>query len=203
MNKLNIVFVIALVLLQAGCSLGKPTRPAEFYVLSADPGTAVSGRTTPSNPLSLGLGPVALPEIYERPQIVTRSEANQIELAEFDRWGGDLNKDLTRVLAQNLMGRLNTDSVVSYPWSSRYKPDFQVTVSFFRFDGQLDSAAHLEGIWRLLDGQKGCELAAHRFQITENTNGPGYPDLVNAISRGVAQLSQQIAEQLAAAEPGC
>ena len=199
----NYLLVIALVLLQTGCSIGKPTRPSEFYVLSADPGSPVSGRTSGSAPLSVGLGPVILPEIYDRPQIVTRTDASQINLSEFDRWGSDLNKDLSRVLGQNLMGRLNTDSIVLYPWPGRHKPDFQVTILFFRLDGQLGVNAQLNGIWRLLDGQKACEIAAHRFSITEPTTGSGYLDFVNAINRGIAALSQEIAKQVAMTKPGC
>jgi len=202
MNRRKKLVVIVLAVVLAGC-LGTPTRPSSFYVLDPDPGQPVAGRTAATEPLSLGLGPVTLPEIYERPQIVTRSTANQINLAEFDRWGGDLNKDLTRVLAQNLMGRLNTDNVLLYPWSGRDKPDFQVSLRFFSLDGAPEGAAHLDGIWRLLDGTRGCELKAQRFRIEEPTGAAGYPGLVSAISRGLARLSQEIAEQVAATTPGC
>lgn len=201
MKNITALLLLVPVLLLAGC-VGKPTKPAEFYVLSTTPGTPVSGTST-ETPLALGLGPLTLPEIYDRPQIVTRGEANQITLAEFDRWGGDLNKDLARTLARNLMSRLNTDSIVPYPWSSRYAPDFQVTVRVFRFDGAPGENAVFEGIWRVLDAARGCELAADRFSITENTDGPGYPALVTAMSRAVATLSQSIAEQVAATQPGC
>lgn len=202
---MNFRYVAALLLLTLGLTacIGSPTRPAQFYLLSPDPGQPVAGRTTAVTPLSIGLGPVTLPEVYDRPQIVTRTETNQIDLAEFDRWGGDLNKDLTRTLAQNLMSRLNTDSVTLFPWSGRYKPDFQVSIRFFRLDGRLDNAVTLEGVWRLLDGSAGCELAARQFQYQEQTTGAGYPELVDAMSRGVARLSQDIAEQVASSKPGC
>ena len=201
---MKIIYALLLltpVLLLTGC-IGGPTKPAEFYVLNTYPGSPVAG-TSAENPVSIGLGPLTLPEIYDRPQIVTRSEANQITLAEFDRWGGDLNKDLARTLAGNLMSRLNTDSIVPYPWSRRYDPDFQVTVRFFRFDGVLGNNVTIEGIWRVLDAAKGCELAADRFSLTEETGGPGYPALVSAMSRAVAALSQSIAEQVAVTQPGC
>ncbi|MEN8107421.1 MAG: PqiC family protein [Pseudomonadota bacterium] len=202
MTGRNLSVILALTLTLAGC-IGSPTRLSEFYLLSPDPGQAVAARATATAPLSVGLGPVSLPEIYDRPQIVTRTSTNQVNLAEFDRWAGDLNKELSRTLAQNLMTLLNTDSIALYPWPGRYKPDFQVSIRFFRLDGELNNAASLEGVWRLLDGSKGCELAADRFQLQEQTSGPGYPELVDAISRGIAQLSQEIAEQVAAARPGC
>jgi len=202
MNSSYLLPVIALTLTLAAC-MTAPSQPAQFYLLSPDPGEPVTGRSAAAPPLSIGLGPVTLPEVYDRPQIVTRSEDHRIQLAEYDRWGGDLNKDLTRTLARNLMGRLNTDSVALYPWPGRYKPDFQISMQFFRLDGQLDRAAVLEGVWRLLDGNRGCELATRRFSLEEPIAGAGYPGLVAAISRGVARLSQEIAEQVAATRPGC
>ncbi len=199
MKKTCLLLLIPALL--TGC-LGTTTRPSAFYVLDPYPGTPVqSGSAT--LPLSIGLGPLSLPEIYDRPQIVTRNEANRISLAEFDRWGGDLQKDLSRVLAHNLMTRLGTDSIVPWPWPSRYEPELQVTVRFFRFDGVLDHSADLEGIWRILDAGKGCELYASRFSITEPAEAAGYPALVSAMSRALAGLSQIIAEQVAATRPGC
>jgi uncharacterized lipoprotein YmbA len=199
-NSYSLLLLVPVVLL-AGC-IGSPSKPSEFYVLSTHPGTPVNNMLA-KDVVSLGLGPLTLPEIYDRPQIVTRGEGNRIILDEFNRWGGDLDKDLGRALAGNLMSRLNTGRIVPYPWSRRYDPDFQVTVRLFRFDGVLGENASLEGIWRVLDANQGCELAADRFSFAEATDGPGYPALVNAMSRAVAALSQAMAEQIAVIEPGC
>jgi len=203
MMQKNYLLLVLLVLVQTGCSIGGASRPAEFYVLNTEPGTAVSGRTTPADPLSVGLGPITMPDIFDRPQIVTRPQSNRLELAEFDRWGGDLNRDLSRILAQNLMSRLNTDSILPHPWSSRDNPDFQVAIQVFRFDGDVGSVAKLEGVWRLLDGTKGCELAVQRFNFDEAPAGSGYPEFVSAMSHAVAGLSQEIAEQIGKTTPGC
>jgi uncharacterized lipoprotein YmbA len=202
MNSRQLLSLIALTLVLAGC-VGSPTKPARFYLLSPDPGQPVAERASATTPLPIGLGPVTLPETYDRPQIVTRTNGNQINLAEFDRWGGDLNKELTRTLARNLMSRLNTDSVVLFPWPGRYRPDFQVSVRFFRLDGVLDSAATLDGVWRLLDGEKGCELAAHHFEYQVPIEEAGYAGLVDALNRGVARLSDEIARQVAGSKTGC
>jgi uncharacterized protein len=203
MNLKVYLLIVMLVLLQAGCSIGGPSRPSEFYVLSAEPGTPVSGRAAPAAAMTVGLGPITMPDIFDRPQIVTRPQPNRIELAEFDRWGGDLNRDLNRVLVQNLMSRLNTDSILPHPWSRSDNPDFQVTVQVFRFDGQIGNTARFEGVWRLIDGAKGCELAVARFLFEETPSGPGYPEFVSAMSRAVAKLSQEIAEKIGKTSPGC
>jgi uncharacterized lipoprotein YmbA len=203
MNTYSLPLFIVLVLLQAGCSIGKPSRPSEFYVLSAEPASAVSGRSDPATPLLLGLGPLSMSDVFDRPQIVTRPDPNQVQLAEFDRWAGDLKKNLEQVLAQNLMSRLNTDSVIVFPWSSRSRPDFQIAVHFFRFDGEVGQRTRIEGVWRLLDGAKGCELSARGFKFEEAPAGPGYAEFVSAMSNGVAKLSQEIAEKVAMSERGC
>jgi uncharacterized lipoprotein YmbA len=193
---------VLLCLFLAGC-IGKTTRPSSFYVLSPEPGPAATSGVDVPAPVSVGLGPLSLPTLFDRPQIVTRPDSNRVDLAEYDRWGGDLNEDLGRVLVQNLMTRLQTDSVVLYPWTSSRDLDYQVVVQFFRFDGRLGEHAQIEGVWRLLDGRQGCELLASRFTITEQPDGTGYASFVAAISRTLAQLSDEIAQRIAGSTRGC
>jgi uncharacterized lipoprotein YmbA len=203
MTTVRFGLILTLILFQAACSLGGPSRPSEFYVLSAEPGTAVAAVGVPDRGFSVGLGPVSLPDMLDRPQIVTRPDTNRINLAEFDRWGGDLNRSLVRVLSQNLMNRLGTDRVFPFPWSSSDRPNFQVVIHFFRFDGELGTAAHIGGVWRLLHGAGGCELAAQRFGIEKQPAGEGYAEFVAAMSQAVAELSQQIADKVAASQTAC
>lgn len=200
MKHYTYLLVCALALLQLGCSVGKATKPSDFYVLSAEPDS--SGKTLPAS-MSLGVGPVTLPDLYDRPQIVTRPETNRIALAEFDRWGGDVRDNLRRVLAHNLSTRLGTDAVRLFPWSGSNTPDLQVTVAFQRFDGDLGGTVKLSGIWRVLDGDRGCELARRSFTLRENTAGQAYADYVSALSAGLASLSQEIAARVALTRPGC
>jgi len=134
---------------------------------------------------------------------VTRVDSNRIVLAEFDRWGGDLNKNLLRVLSQNLMQRLNTDNIVTFPWKRQENPDLQVSIRFFDFDGTLGKQVVISGIWQVLDGEQGCLLAARRFDLTETPADSSYAGFVNALSHGMASLSQAIAEKLAETSPGC
>jgi uncharacterized lipoprotein YmbA len=70
MNMRNLLLV-ALVMVQTACSLGAPSKPSNFYVLSPAPGTPVAGREAVNVPLSVAVGPVTLPDIFDRPQIVS------------------------------------------------------------------------------------------------------------------------------------
>ncbi len=187
-------------LLLAACSLGGPSRPAHFYALSVN--TAGPAEAAAPSPM-IGVGPVSLPEIYDRPQIVTRPDANRVELAEYDRWSGSLGEDLQRVLVQNLAGRLNNDNIVGWPWQRQATPVLQVAVQFFRFDGDVGKQAYLAGVWQLFNVAAGCRLEVHRFAVTRAPDGPGYAAYVGALSLALAQLSDEIAGRLAGAGPGC
>jgi uncharacterized lipoprotein YmbA len=189
------------IIMQAACSLGGPSKPSAFYALSSVAGAPVPGRE--SVPLSVAVGPITLPDIVDRPQIVKRPDVNRIDLAEFDRWAGDLNQDLVRVLTQDLMARLHTDDVGTYPWQGADRPVYRVTAHFFHFDGELGKRAYLSGIWQLLDGHDDCRLTVRRFDITKTPEGADYAAFAQALSEGVADLSQEIAAGIAVATPGC
>ena len=197
------LLLLVLVIMQTACSIGGPSKPSSFYVLSPVPGTPVARTGTTSPPLSVAVGPISLPDVLDRPQIVTRTDDNRIELAEFDRWGGDLGQDIVRVLTQDLMTRLDSDNISASPWTGSDKPLYQVGVRFFHFEGLLGKRARLAGTWQLLDGRRGCQFEVRRFDITQKPEGADYSALVQALSAGLGALSQEIAAAIVTAAPAC
>lgn len=194
----RVASIVVLLLALVSC-VGSPSPPASFYALSMEPGTPVAMPEA----LLLGVGPVSLPDVLERPQIVTQAAPNQLDFSDYHRWGGDLHKNLSRVLAQNLMQRLATDQVVQYPWPVRVRPSLEVAIDFFRFDGVPGQSARLQGVWRLFDDEQDCQLGQYRFEIEEPLQGGSYQDLVSGLSRGAGQLSDQIARELSNARDTC
>ena len=71
-------------------------RPIEFYALTplAPPVAVPAG--APS--AVVAVHPAVIPAVIDRPQIVTRTGENQLVLAEFNRWGGSLKEEVSRVL---------------------------------------------------------------------------------------------------------
>jgi hypothetical protein len=200
MRMLPVLILVAL--LQTACSLGGPTQPARFYALSVHTGQPLTaGTALPAD--GIGVGPVSLPELYERPQLVTRPADNRVELAEFERWGGNLGEDVKRVLVQDLIGRLGSENILVWPWPRQQTPALQVAVQFFRFDGEPGEQARLSGLWQLFDGVEGCRLEVHRFDISRVPDQPDYSGYVGALSLALAQLSEDIAGRLAVVRPGC
>src|SRR5262245_59454821 len=103
----------AVVLLSLAVGSCGNTQPTRFYVLRA---IADQPAAVPAKGIAIGIGPITLPQYLNRPQIVTRVSGNQLAVAEFDQWGGDLNDNVTRALATNLSSLLETDRVFLFPW---------------------------------------------------------------------------------------
>ncbi len=90
----------ALLITLGGCA-GTPN--SRFYLLEPLTGAPGPEGTVPlDRAISIGLGPVTLPEYLDRPQIVTRTDRNTVLLAEFDRWAEPLSGNVSRTLAENL-----------------------------------------------------------------------------------------------------
>ncbi|MGK2913009.1 MAG: PqiC family protein [Porticoccaceae bacterium] len=189
-------------LLLAGC-VGT-SEPANFYVIQPLPGTA-AGQLAP---LKLGIGPVSLPRMLDRPQIVTELDGNQVSLSEHHRWAENLGDNLTRVLGQNLASRLAGVDAFAVP--GRQAADIQLSLSFDEFGGRLGKSARLAGVWRLTDQRAACAIVGAKpvaqatpFAIEIAVAGPGYGDFAEALRQGIGRLSDQIAAQVLSLTPGC
>ena len=205
---LHVLAVMTLALspaLLAGCA---ETPPSRFYAL-----TPLPADDTPhaANGIATGVGPVAMPQYLDRPEIVTRTGANGLALAEFDRWGGRLEDNFTRVLAENLSVLLATDRVLIYPWSEPTPIDYQVSINVTGFEQDIDGAAVLTAFWSVLNGSDGHVLLTRRSSLREPTKtaalagltaGSRYDAIVTAMSKTLAGLSREIADAVKGLTPG-
>ena len=131
---LGLFLMNASLFMLAGCSGSAPTR---FYVLSILPQSAQQAANAGRN-LAVGVGPVELPEYLDIPQIVTRTGQNELNLADFDKWGEPLKDNANQVLAENLAVLLPSKQVHTYPWKRSSALDYQVVVKITRFDHTLE-----------------------------------------------------------------
>ncbi len=107
-RHVRIALVSVLATLLAGCG-SSPT--ANFYTLSAGAAPAPPTATT----YRIAVGPVTVPEVVDRPQIVVRVGANRVTIAELHRWAEPLKSEIPRVIAENLAQLLGTKQVSAYP----------------------------------------------------------------------------------------
>ncbi len=174
----------------AGCSSPPKTN---FYTLSST--ASAPARADARAPFSVAIGPVGIPESLDRPQMVTRTGANQLTLAEFERWAGPLKSEIALAIAENLKPLLGGASVFTYPQG--VNADVQVSVDVQRFDSALGEAATVEVLWQVR-AAKGAARSG-RSLVREATGGPGYDALVAAHGRALAAVSGELAAAIRAA----
>lgn len=181
------------VALATGCSSVPPTR---YYVVTAVDEKAAAFSAPGPGVVVAG---VRLPPYLERPQLVTRSGDNELQVEEFHQWGGNLAKDLTRVLAENLSQLLRSDAVVAAPHTLRARPDYRVEVEVLRFERAADARVHLTAKWRLLRGADGAPLAGPTTTLASEPlpASPAFDPTVAAMSRTYGELSRAIAQAIA------
>lgn len=184
--------ILVTAVLGAGC-LGGGSAPTRLYVLA----TVETPALPASEALSVGVGPVHVAGYLERPQIVTRRDADRIDLSDFDQWGEPLRDGISRVLAEDLARQMPSARIAVFPWRSLEGFRYRVTVSVMRLDGPAGGDLVLEARWYVLDGA-GKEVALKTTRLVEPTGGPGYSATVSAMSRALAALSRDIAQALAA-----
>jgi uncharacterized lipoprotein YmbA len=181
-------------MLLAGCR--GTSENARFYklssVVSLDEATKPPGKA-----VAIGIGPIKFPDHLDRPEIVTRTSRNALQIGEFDHWAGSLREDFSRVLTENLSILLSTDYVFVFPWGKAIPVDYQVKVEVSRFDGELGKNATLIARWTVLEGgEKKTLKSVRRSSISKPAEGNSYEAMVAALSRTVEQLSQEIAETI-------
>ena len=188
------VLLIALFALM-GC--GAATGPVQFYALSGpEPPAQTMSSVGMSEEIALGIGPLEIPKMIDRPQIVTRGDGNKLDVAEFHRWGGALNEDILRALTEQLSGLLKSNQVMAHPWAEFFQPDYRVYLIFHRFDGRLGESVVLNATWSVTDGRGRKALAVKRSVINEPLPAADYENLVAASSRVLEKLGLQIAQEV-------
>lgn len=171
----------------AGC--GNPLKE-RFFTLSS--GAAREGTGTAAA-YSVAVGPVSVPELVDRPQLVLRVSANEVMIAEQARWAEPLKSEIPRVIAGNLAQLLNA-RVSAFPQNTGGDADYRVTVDVQRFDSKLGDAATVEALWTVRPA-KGAPKSG-RVMVREATGAAGYDALVVSHGRALAAVSRDIADAI-------
>ncbi len=183
------VFLLCLLLL-CGCASKSPN----YYILHSLQSEASNEKMAIADTdLTIGVGPVKIPEYLDRSQMATRSTPSSLQFAEFDKWAEPLEKNLTRVLAENLAILLSTDRVGVYPWTNNAQVQYQVTVDITQFERMPEGKVILAARWNILGdhGDNTLVIKSSRFSIPIKSEG--YEATASAESRAVEELSREIA----------
>jgi uncharacterized lipoprotein YmbA len=174
--------------LLAGCG---SSPPVNYYVLSAHTGPAPAGSTP-----SLGVGPVAVPEYLNRDNMVMNREGNTLVVASSDRWAEPLMDGIQRVLAINLAGLLNTQSIRLHPWHRDQAPDYGVSINLLSLDAS-EQGATLAAEW-LLYRPSDKQVVSRRLSRLEQPF-PDRPVASEQVAAAYSELLLRLSEVIAGA----
>jgi uncharacterized lipoprotein YmbA len=178
-----IVAVFVLVALAAACA----SPASRFYTLSAGAAPAAT-----SSNFSVAVGPVSIPAVVDRPQIVVTTGPNQVRPEEFNRWAAPLQNSIARVVAENLVAMLGTPRVILSSQTLGADADYRAAIEVQRFESALGEATTLDAVWTVIRAKDGKSQTG-RTTVREVTSDKSYDALAAAHSRALARLSQDIA----------
>lgn len=190
--------VLGLVLASlAGC-VGIRTPPPRYYTLRAPMASEPAALATR---YYVTVGPVAVPESIDRPQIVVREGENRVRLLEFDRWAEPLRGAVARLLAAEIGRRLPDAQVAAYGEYTGHSQAVHVLIDVRAFDSMPAEGVRLDVVWRVRAGEVQHSGSS---RLLEPAAMPSIEALVQAHSRALAALAEELAAvvlQLAPKKP--
>lgn len=180
----------------AACATSEPSR---FYTLTPQPpgqSEPAAGAVTRHAPLNVALSPVQVPRYLDRPQLVTRSDANTLELAEFDKWSEPLSDMIGRVLAEDLSRRLADARIFLLPVRQAVPIERIVDIQVMRFDADAAGLVTLDARWQAFSDGGRKLIAAEETLVREPAAQAGKAAVVAAMSRALSRLAADVAEAL-------
>jgi len=172
---------------------------SKFYLLTptADTAAPATGSTqTTSGDFVIGLGPIKLPPYLDRPEIVTRTAPNRLELSKEDRWGESIENGFTRAMERDLAAQTGASQVIVFPWYNTVHIDMQVQIDVYRFETDGNGLATLSAKWTILDSTGKNILYTVESHLTQPSKPGDMTDAAAALSRTIGDLSAQIANML-------
>jgi uncharacterized protein len=193
-KKWIVVLLCVILLILEGCAAS--TQKSQFFVLTSISKNSAEKLQPPSGKLSIGVGPFEFPSYLNRPNIINRVGANQVQLSEFHRWAEPIEENFSRVLAENLSTLLSTDQVSVFPWKGTLPIGFQVTMSVTKFHGELGGDSVLECRWAIFRNYGKEVLMMKKSSFKEVSKGQDYEALVSVMNKNLEKLSVEIAKAI-------
>ena len=189
LNKITTRLMLLLVSALLSACLSTPS--TNFYVLEPLSEPSTSAGEAEKKRL-IGVGPISMPALLERRQIVTRTPDNSIQIAEFHQWASPLKDNITQVLTHNLAYLQPNDIIRAYPWIAYGAVDYRIIVDIIRFDTTPEQTVNLEANWAIMDEKTHTLLNNGRSKIGHPLDDPSYPGTVKALNKILNEFSQEL-----------
>lgn len=190
---LKLMMGLILCSMLGACSIGQPTKPSTFYVLTPQVSMGQELKATDAVPSAsnsqkadtskvIGVGPITIPSYLDRPQMVLRSGQDvRITLDEFNRWGEPLADNIPRIVTDMVALHAGPHvAVLQYPSASNRHAHMWLTMNINRLDGALGQDATIDTWWSITS-REGDLLHTGRYRHSLAV-GESYDDLAEAES---------------------
>lgn len=183
-------FLAPLIITFIGVALGCSSPRERLYTLAGPEPPAVV--THPM--LHVVLGPVTIPAVVDRPQLVVRQSAVRLAVLEQERWAEPLREAVPRLLAETMSSQLRNASV-SGPRTAAPPPDVRVRVEFTRFEAMPGQEVIIEARWWLRGadikaGMEGTSVA----RVTVHGGRQDYDAVVAAAASGLDEIGIELSK---------
>lgn len=168
----------------------------QFYTL--DPVLPAAATQAAAAPIPVQVTAVHIPPALDRQEMVRETAPHQLDVSDQNRWGGSLDNMVQRVLTQDLAQRLPPSSVVlpQEPAPARHDA---IVVDILQFDEDAGGTVVFDGSWSLTASDSDKPLNSNHLRLNARAATSSYSDQVAAMSKVVAELSDNIARDLASA----
>lgn len=183
------VWMVTVCLAFAAAACSRSPR-VTFYTL--EPGAQAENAAAATAVPAVSVGPVTLPEVVDRPQLVVRVAANRVEILETHRWAEPLKSEIPRLIAENLRRLLGSSRVSSHLQHAGADTDLRVLVDILRFESSPGEAVTVEAVWSLRRATGGGQKTG-RSLVREPVDAIGYDPMVAAYGRALHAVSRDLA----------
>ena len=192
------------ILVLVGCASQKPT----FYSYNAIP---IPQAIPASKNTRIMVGPVTLPAIYDRPQLVMKNANNTVQAYEYHRWSSSLKGDIANVVSSNIAITLKISNVWSFSQSMQSNFDYQVFLDVQNIESKSGEDVVVDVLWSIkpsnnlknsakpsanVNATTATNVIMGRSLIMEPITEGGLNALVAAQSRAFSKVGQEIARSI-------
>jgi uncharacterized lipoprotein YmbA len=182
---------LSLLLLLAGCGRSPEVK---YYALPTVGEQAADG----SGPAVI-VGPVRVPRLLDRAQLVHRAGASRLEVDDLHRWGATLDAEIARAVAENLARLLPSDRVVVHPAEDPGRDALRVALDVERLDAVPGGETSLRCRW--IVRRDGEVVAVDALTAAAPLRSDDPDAIVAAYGAVVETLSRAVADRIRALPP--
>jgi uncharacterized lipoprotein YmbA len=188
----GIIILLALVFL-IGCGSSEPSK---FYLLkSHDCDNEESALTLPDS-ISLGIGPIKIPDYLRRPSIAYYNSENEIIYSQLNRWAEPIEVNLSRIFRENLSCYLSTLNLHTYPWRNPKSITHELQIEIINLEISADTSLNLKALWKLYQFGNTDPMIKKLFRKNYEISEMDYNFIAKSKSNAISDLSAEISEAI-------